>query len=186
MKFKHLFLLASTISFFEGSQVELHASPQAAHKTITTILRYTGRGEPNSTYLRGGDARATPLELTFREEKDRDGHVIALYMLMRERGGDSERNLLETVGNLHGYQPFDFAASDFAGGVRAATYEAIRNISVPKYRLLITSKIVDVSTRHVSSSYSPAGSYEFVNISMRVTASLLTQNVLHCAHVPTH
>ncbi len=63
------------------------------------------------------DPDGTKYTLRLIPENDVGHHVVVLDVsLSRSNGKESKSNLLEPQGRWHGYQPYIFAASDFAQG----------------------------------------------------------------------
>jgi len=86
-----------------------------------------------------------------------------------------DSNLLDWTGKLHGYQPYVFAASDFAGGAQKSVYGESRKIDLPKLGMQVRVKVLDVHVEPTPEDSAQALSYQFGDLSLEITTERLTE-----------
>lgn len=107
-------------------------------------------------------------------EFDTGRHIVVLDLVLQKLGSKkNESNLLDSTGKLHGYQPYIFAASDFANGAEKSVFGGVRTIVLdrPKMKFVIKVKDATVST---TSSSSQAPSFQFDALTLEIIADEAT------------
>ena len=100
--------------------------------------------------------------------------VVVLELVLRKLGetGDGS-NLLDVTGKLHGYQPYFFAASDFAGGAQKSIYGNLRVIDLPRLGMEMRIKVAGVNVVPTSSSSSQGVGYKFDDLTLEIATQSL-------------
>jgi hypothetical protein len=102
-------------------------------------------------------------------ELDTGQHVVVLDLVLRRDSDRSENsNLLAPTENWHGYQPFCFAASDFARGAEASSFGSVRTIDVPKIGMQLRIKAAVVDVEPNSKESSTGLTFRFGNIALQI------------------
>jgi hypothetical protein len=102
-----------------------YAAPPIAPLNVT--LHWTAAGpvsQPVPVRLVDG---TTAYLLWIEPEKDADGRIATLNLVLRSKAPGQNANLLAPAGNWHGYQLFMFGARDFFEGIDRSAYGATRN-----------------------------------------------------------
>jgi hypothetical protein len=108
--------------------------------------------------------------------------VVALHLILqRPDERDDDSNLLDSTGKLRGYQPYYFAASDFAGGVQKSAYGELRVIDLRKLGLQMRVKVADVHVEPTPADPSQRFGYQFDNLTLEVTTQGLSWQHRVCA-----
>ena len=108
--------------------------------------------------------------------------VVALHLILqRPDERDDDSNLLDSTGKLRGYQPYYFAASDFAGGVQKSAYGELRVIDLRKLGLQMRVKVADVHVEPTPANPSQRFGYQFDNLTLEVTTQGLSWQHRVCA-----
>jgi hypothetical protein len=119
--------------------------------------------------------RGVTYELSLVADPNIDGRVEDLELVLRQPrvAMTGYPNLLAPRSMWHGYQPFFFAGSDYAHGVRRSIYGETRTIDVPRLgmRFLITVPSVHVAPVPNHEPGDPG--YRFVEMTLRVVVQSL-------------
>ena len=140
------------------------------------ILAYPAKPSsyPSSFLLKS--PRGVTYRLSLVPEFDVGKHVVVLdLVLQRADQKDDDSNLLDSTGKLHGYQPYFFAASDFAGGVQKSAYGELRVIDLRKLGMEMRIKVADVHVEPMPAGPSQRLGYQFDNLTLEVTTQSLTE-----------
>lgn len=114
--------------------------------------------------------RGEKFRLSLVPEFDVGKHVVVLELVLQrpdKKGDDS--NLLDSTGKLHGYQPYFFAASDFARGAQKSAYGELRVIDVHRLGMEMRITVAEVSVEQITPSPSQGPGYEFENLTLEIT-----------------
>ena len=134
------------------------------------ILAYSAKPSsyPSSFLLKS--PRGVTYRLSLVPELDMGKHVVVLDLILQKPDEkDDDSNLLDSTGKLHGYQPYFFAASDFAGGVQKSAYGELRVIDLRKLGMQMRVKVADVHVEPTPAGPSQQPGYQFDNLTLEVT-----------------
>jgi hypothetical protein len=137
--------------------------------TFSAVLTYppvSGSSEASRVFHSHGKA------YRFRLDPERNGYgTLFGFELILERANHSrpEPNLLDPTGKLHGYQKWDFLASEFAHDHAPPGWGSSRTIYVPNRGLEVQVQVVRFGVRHAPTSLAPLG-YRFTDLTLRVVA----------------
>jgi len=107
---------------------------------------------------------------------DVEKHVVVLNLVLQKEGRKTDdSNLLDSTGKLHGYQPYFFAASDFAHGAKNSIYGDTRVIDLPRLGMEVHIKVVDVNVEPLAQISSDAAGYQFNDLTLLVTTQKLAK-----------
>jgi hypothetical protein len=107
-------------------------------------------------------------ELTFELERDRNGDVEFVDLILRRSGtGANGHNLLEPIGNWHGYQDFMFGAWDYKNGITASLDGPTRHIHIKKQKLDVTCTVSKADVHPAVKPYGP-NEYAFDDLTLEV------------------
>jgi len=114
--------------------------------------------------------------LSLVPEFDTGNHVVVLELVLRRpHARENDSNLLDAGKNWHGYQPFFFAASDFAAGAQHSRYGDSRAINLPRLRMQVRTKVTEVNVEKTSTN-SPLGPvYQFDSLTVEVATKKLEE-----------
>lgn len=135
------------------------------------VLSYSSESGqlPNSLVFTSPGGQAYRLSLL--PEKDTAGRVVVLELVLQKRSStDHEANLLDTTGRLHGYQPYFFAASDFAHGAYRSAYDDKRDMNIRSIGMDIQVKVISVAVEPVRENVTTSTQYRFTGLSLQVSA----------------
>ncbi len=137
------------------------------------ILGYpAAASRPSSLLLKSPAGLAYRLSLV--PDFDVGRHVVVLDLLLqRSDAKNTNANLVDPTGRLHGYQPYVFAASDFAHGTKKSIYGDTRVMNLEKLGIAIRAKVVDVKVKPT-----PVGSrqelpYQFDSLTLEISTQPL-------------
>lgn len=158
-----------TVSVISIIAVQVRAADNQGTGVFRGVLGYTAGASkyPRALLLK------SPTEGNYRlsliPEFDVRKHVVNLELFLErsdEKGNG--QNLLDVTGRLHGYQPYYFAASDFARGAQKSTYGDVRVIDVPRLKLELRTKIIGVSVEPIDSDAPRPLSYQFDRLNLEI------------------
>ena len=143
------------------------------------VLAYsvTASSHPSSILLKSPSGKAYRLSLV--PEPDIRNHVVVLELVLQKRAGRNDPNLLDWTGKLHGYQPYFFAASDFARGPQHSAYGEVRVIELRKLGMRMRVKVVAVKVEPTEENTSESPPYQFDELTLQVTAQSLAGGASH-------
>jgi len=140
-----------------------------------SFLEYSknASANPSSVPLIAPDGTKYTLRLI--PENDVGHHVVVLDVsLSRSNGKESKSNLLEPQGRWHGYQPYIFAASDFAQGGNGSQGQNSRTIDLPALGMQIEIAVTEVKVDPTPpSSSSKELPYQFTDLALEITTKSL-------------
>jgi len=143
------------------SQTELVYSRQSPLQISSSLLK-----SPTGTMYR----------LSLIPDLDVGKHIVVLDLVLQRAGRHKDdSNLLDSTGKLHGYQQYDFAASDFAHGAPNSIYGDTRVIDLPQLGIKIRIKVVAVNVEPTTSFSAETPGYQFNDLTLRVTAKKLAK-----------
>lgn len=140
------------------------------------ILAYSAKpsSQPSSFLLKAPSGVTYQLSLV--PELDVKKHVVVLDLLLQKPGQtEDDPNLLDSTGKLHGYQPYVFAASDFAGGIQKSAYGESRVIDLPKLGMQMRVKVADAHVESASAGSSQGLGYQFDDLTLEITTQSLAE-----------
>ncbi len=140
------------------------------------VLAYSARPSPHPSSFLLKSPRGVTYRLSLVPELDVKKHVVVLDLVLQKPGQtEDDPNLLDSTGNLHGYQPYVFAASDFAGGTQKSTYGESRVIDLPKLGMQMRIKVADVDVEPTSAGASQVLGYQFDDLTLGITTQSLAE-----------
>lgn len=143
-----------------------HASGQNYHSSLEYSKDST-LGYASVPLVGPNRARYT---LRLIPENDTHHHVVVLTLALTRRDDQGlKSNLLEPPGRWHGYQPYIFAASDFAQSVNGPLGKHMRTIDLPKLDMQIEVTIVGVKIERTSLATSGEIPYQFADLTLEIT-----------------
>jgi hypothetical protein len=93
-----------------------------------------------------------------------------LDLVLQKAGKEAnDVNLFDATGKLHGYQPYDFAASDFAQGVQKSIYGESRVINVRNMGMQIRVKVAEVRVEPILRGPEQPLRYQFGDLTLEIT-----------------
>src|ERR1035441_3396478 len=107
------------------------------------VLVYSLKSSSHPSSLHLKSPRGATYRLSLIPDFDIGKHVVVLELVLQRRGRKrDDSNLLHPTGKLHGYQPYSFAASDFARGAQNSIYGDLRVIDLRELqRMFLTPRI---------------------------------------------
>lgn len=131
------------------------------------------------TYSRQSPSAATPVFVTsasgvryrlwLKPERDVNDKVIVLELVMQKATSrKSSPNLLNPHGR-HGYQPFDFAASDFANGAKLSSYGENRSMDLPNLHMKLQIRVNDAHSELVHPPTGAVFKHEMDSLALAIT-----------------
>lgn len=143
------------------------------------VLTYSVKSfsHPSAIVLKAPSGKAYRLSLV--PDRDIRNHVVVLELVLQKKAGRNDPNLLDWTGKLHGYQPYSFAASDFARGPQNSTYGDERVIESRKLGMRIRVEVVAVNVEPIGENTSESLPYQFDELTLRVTTQSLAGGVSH-------
>jgi len=112
--------------------------------------------------------------LLLKPDLDINRHVVEVDLILHRSSKRTGRNLLEPLGAWHGYQPFKFAALDFArANMNAFLSNSVRSIDIPKAGMRLQIKVADVGVRRTSPRASTGLPYEFTSLKLAIATQSL-------------
>ena len=118
------------------------------------VLKYPAAPASHASSSLLKSSAGVTYRLSLVPDLDVGNHVVVLELFLQKSAGtNGDANLLYPSGRWHGYQPFFFAASDFAHGAKKSSYGDTRVMNLPKLGITIRAKVVDVNVKPT-----PAGS----------------------------
>jgi hypothetical protein len=139
------------------------------------ILAYSSKQDSHPSSVLVRSPRGVTYRLSLVPELDVAKHVVVLdLVLQRIDEKISGANLLDSSGNRHGYQPYIFAASDFANGTQKSIYGRTRVIDLNKLEMKVNAKVVSVrveSTTSDKSGRATSYGFQFGDLTLEVTCS---------------
>ena len=153
-----------------------------------------------SPFVRGQETSSSPTELAYSRQSATQGaltplkapggkvyrlslipqmdinrHVVVLELSLKRPGTKKDdSNLLDAAGKLHGYQPYFFAASDFAQGAQKSTYGDTRVIELPHLGMKVRIRVASVNVGPVVSNAPGAPTYQFDGLTLQIVSERLT------------
>lgn len=115
-------------------------------------------------------------QLALEPQEDLNGNVIGLNLDVVRLGMKTLGNVLEINDKVHGYQPFNFAASDFERGAPNSIYGKTRQVQNKKLKILITIDVLDSQiepTSHSNNYYR----FQFGSMTFRVDVKDMNSSI---------
>jgi hypothetical protein len=129
---------------------------------------------PSSILLQS--SRGTAYRLSLIPELDLGRHVVVLDLVLQRSGRRrDDSNLLDSTGKLHGYQMYNFAASDFARGAKNSAYGDLRVFDLHQLRIEMRVKVADVNVEPTSPNSSGSSGYQFNDLKLQITTQSLAE-----------
>jgi hypothetical protein len=137
------------------------------------VLTYSAESSshPSAIVLKAPSGKAYRLSLV--PDHDIRNHVVVLELVLQKRAGRNDANLLDWTGKLHGYQPYSFAASDFARGAQDSIYGEERVIELRKLGMRMRVKVVAVKVEPTTKNPSESLPYQFDELTLHITTQSL-------------
>ena len=149
-------------------------TPPKAAGHSAGVLAFSAKSSPHSSPFLLKSSRGITYRLSLAPDFDVDGHVITLELVLRgpdKKQGDP--NLLDSTGKLHGDQPYDFPASDFAPGAAKSTgYGESRVFELPTAGIEMRVRIAEVHVEPI-----PGSSPNFPSQFGDLTLDVMTQDL---------
>jgi hypothetical protein len=140
------------------------------------VLAYSAKPSPHPSSFLLKSPRGVTYRLSLVPEPDVKKHVVVLDLVLQKPGQtEDDPNLLDSTGNLHGYQPHIFAASDFAGGAQKSAYGESRVIDLPKLGMQMRVKVSDVHVEPTSAGSSQGLGYQFDDLTLEMTTQSVAE-----------
>jgi len=144
------------------SQTILTYSQQTSQRKLSSILK-----SPQGISYR----------IVLSPEVDTGKHVVVMDLMLQKLGNTkSEGNLLDPTGQLHGYQPYTFAASDFSKGIQKSAFGEIRVIALDRLKMKLTIKVKDAGVSPIFSS-SEVAAYQFDALTLEITTNEMAKAI---------
>jgi hypothetical protein len=143
-------------------------SEKVGSSSVTLGYSMTSSSYPHSVFLKSPSGAKYQLSLI--PQFDVENHVVVLELVLRqaeEKVGDS--NLLDVTGRLHGYQPYFFAASDFAQGAQRSIYGRSRVIDLPRLGMKMTITVTNVNVKPIESRSSGPLHFQFDDCVLQIS-----------------
>jgi hypothetical protein len=119
-------------------------------------------------------AHGTTYRLSLVPQVDTKHRVVVLELVLQNQherpNANIDPNLLDWTGKLHGYQPYYFAASDFAHGARKSGYGELRVIRLRRLGMEMRIKVTDVHVEHLANALDDQFDYLDLEITTRALA----------------
>lgn len=133
-------------------------------------LAYSAKLSPHSKAILLRSPHGITYQLSLVPDSDGYGNVIVLDLFLQKPGVKPDHsNFLDWTGKLHGYQPYVFAASDFAGGAQKSMYGESRKIDLPKLGMQMRVKVLDVHVEPTPEASAQVPNYQFDDLSLEIT-----------------
>jgi hypothetical protein len=146
------------------------AMPGQQARSSEAVLTYSRSQSLASKAVLVKSALGASYRLSLVPDFDVSDDVVVLQLVLaRTDGIAEERNLLDATGRLHGYQPYYFAASDFARGAKNSMYGDSRHIDVPQLGIMIQAKVAVVHVKPTSGGIAQTAGYEFDDLTLEIT-----------------
>jgi len=140
------------------------------------VLVFSAKPSPHPSSFLLKSSRGVTYRLSLVPDYDVEKHVVVLgLVLQRPSEREDDMNLLDSTEKLHGYQPYDFAASDFAEGAQKSIYGESRIIDLPKLGMHIRVKVADVHVEPTSAGGSQVLGYQFEELTLEITTQILAE-----------
>jgi hypothetical protein len=107
--------------------------------------------------------------LSLIPQLDAGDHVVVLELELRGRETEPDNSNFLDTGKLHGYQPYFFAASDFARGIQKSVYGQSRVIELHRLGMKMRITVGRVSVKPIEHRSSDSLQYEFRDLVIQVT-----------------
>ena len=144
------FLITTTLS------LPVLAQPVVRNKALTyckdSIISFEPRAKVSEMRCLINGPNGSTYQLTLDPQEDLNGNVVALNLEVISLRSKSVGNVLEIDNKAHGYQLFNFAASDFKLGARKSVYGEVRAVQNTKLKILVTIDAVDSKVTPISQS----------------------------------
>lgn len=148
-----------------SSNVTLAYSTQASQPSRSALLR---------------SPRGTAYQLTLVPDFDAGHHVVVLELFLRKPGKNtSSLNLLDPSGHVHGYQRYDFAASDFVNGAQKSRYGETRVVTLPRLGMEVLIKVTEVHVKPITENQVQGMEYQFGDLTLQINAQSPSNGVQH-------
>jgi hypothetical protein len=149
-------------------------------KVIPTeaTLDYVDRAAKNSSEISIENVqKKVAYNLAIDPEFDVDNHLVGLSLMLHRSGDKADApNLLYENSNWHGYQPFIFAASDFAFGADKSIYGKQRTVRLKTLGLEIQIKVLKAAVSSIPKSTTAGDGNQFDELQLQIhVRSLLVQ-----------
>jgi hypothetical protein len=132
-----------------------------------TQLCYTNQTSIHTRSALVKSPTGTTYRISLVPDFDVARHVVVLELVLRRPGGGNG-NLFDPTGRLHGYQQYDFAASDFIHGPDQSIYGDTRTINLPQLRMAIQVRVEVVKVEPTSQQSVESMPYEFDTLVLQV------------------
>ena len=147
-----------------------YSMPASANPSMLSMSFPTQREAPDTVTLTDVANRGVYI-VRLTGEKDVSGNDVVVDLSLSAASNASKTNLLEPKGHWHGYQPFFFAASDFAKGIDKSIFGRIRSIPIWGTKLSLS---VDVQGLEVVALPAKPKDYRFEFIRLGVGLGPMT------------
>ena len=146
------------------------AAPTEGAPAFTAVLAYPHQSRsPEKSYVFRSYGKAYRFRLN--PELDVNGRLVVFELLMEEPERSSRgANLLDSTGRLHGYQKWDFAASDFSHGAEKSIYGVVRTVDLPKRGPSVRIDIARVAVKPTPATSRMPANHQFTDLILRVRA----------------
>ena len=134
------------------------------------VLVYSLKSSSHPSSLLLKSPRGATYRLSLIPDFDIGKHVVVLELVLQRRGRKrDDSNLLDPTGKLHGYQPYSFAASDFARGAQNSIYGDLRVIDLHQLGMELRVKVTGVNVEPTPTNSSKAPGYQFDDLTLQIT-----------------
>ena len=140
------------------------------------VLAYSAKPSPHPSSFVLISPRGVTYRLSLVPELDVRKHVVVLDLFLQKPGQtEDDPNLLDSTGKLHGYQPYVFPASDFAGGAHKSAYGESRVLNLQKLGMALQIKVADVHVETTPAGSSQGLGYQFDDLTLEITTQKLAE-----------
>ena len=140
------------------------------------VLAYSAKPSPHPSSFILKSPHGVTYRLSLVPELDVKKHVVVLDLVLQKPGQtEDDPNLLDSTGKLHGYQPYVFPASDFAGGAHKSAYGESRVIDLQKLGMALHIKVADVHVETTPAGSSQGLGYQFDDLTLEITTQKLAE-----------
>ncbi len=137
-------------------------------------LAYSAKPSTHPTSFLLKSPRGLTYRLSLVPDFDVRKHVVVLDLVLQGPGKNADdATLLDSTGNLHGYQPYVFAASDFVAGAQKSAYGESRVIDLRKRGMEMRVKVAEVHVGPTPTGSSPRLGYRFDSLTLEITTQSL-------------
>jgi hypothetical protein len=137
---------------------------------FTSVLTYT-TGSRSAEASRTFRSRGKTYRFRLNQERDVGGNLVVFELVMEGRSRSPRGpNLLDPTGTIHGYQKWDFAASDFAHGPKKSLYGSTRTIDLPKLGLAVRIEVVRSAVEPAPTTPPEPATFRFTGLTLRILA----------------